>query len=84
MPSPELQDYDFKILSHTNDRLLYRGLFGWPSGSIIRPLRIKHLIDHGYVEFVYDWGKDRPALKITALGRCRYNEYLERDMWRAA
>jgi hypothetical protein len=80
LPALELDQYTLKIMRKANDGLLYRGLFGWPGGSIIRALQIKHLIDYGYLEFIYDWDKDRAALRITALGRSRYDQEICRNL----
>ena len=62
----KLSMYQVKILEKADTKtFLYRGLFGWRVPS----KEIQSLIDHGYLNFVYDWGSDRPAVKITGLGR---------------
>ena len=62
----KLSTYQVKILEKANTKpFLYRGLFGWRIPS----KEVQSLIDHGYLNFVYDWESDRPAVKITGLGR---------------
>ena len=46
-------------------QFLYRGIFGWRVPS----KEIQALVDYGYLNFIYDWGADRPAVKISCLGR---------------
>ncbi len=75
MPQAELSNYDLKILRLANDRkYLRRGFLGWPMGSLTPSIEIQGLVDLGYVKFFYDWGFDRPCLKITGLGRARLVE----------
>lgn len=70
-----LTSYDLKVLRlAAKNKFLKRGLLGWPSGSAHGALEIQGLIDAGYLKFYYDWGYDRPCIKITALGRCRLEE----------
>jgi hypothetical protein len=80
MPSMELDASDIQLLAKAKQGPVYRGLFGWPINSMIGPMRIQHMVDYGYLQFIYDWGKDRPAVRITSLGDCRLREELERDV----
>jgi hypothetical protein len=80
--TPEIDGYDYKILRRAASKPLYRGLFGWPFSfnmlSFGMTIIIRELITYGYVEFFYDWEKDRPALKTTSLGLSRLVEHEER------
>ena len=66
-----LTKYQIKILERADSQeFLYRGLFGWQIPS----KEVQELIDFGYLNFVYDWGSDKPAVKITCLGRSHIHQ----------
>jgi len=66
-----LSAYQIKILEKADTMtFLYRGLFGWRIPS----KEVQSLIDRGYLNFVYDWVSDRPAVKITSLGKSHLYE----------
>lgn len=66
-----LSAYQIKILEKADSTaFLYRGLFGWRIPS----KQVQYLIDRGYLNFVYDWDSDRPAVKITSLGKSHLYE----------
>lgn len=74
MPQIEFQSEHIDLLrraAKSEAGILRRGrLFGWRAN----PWNIKRLVEVGYLELVYDWAVDRPALRLTSLGRSRYEE----------
>lgn len=82
MPTIELNDYQLKIMARASNGLVYRGFFGWPAGSIIAAMLVRSIVDSGYLEFVYDWDRDRPALRLTEFGAARLREEMNGRLMR--
>ena len=79
MPMMELYEDDVTFLETVEQAptgILRRGFFGWKHPS----WRVRPLVDHGYLQLLYDWKADRPALKMTMLGRSRLEEERSRYM----
>jgi hypothetical protein len=84
MPQAPLDDYDLKVLDladRAKRGILYRGRFGWPSGSLIPSYKIRGLVEHGYAQFIYDWDKDKPAIRLTVLGKSKLDEQRTRNYY---
>ena len=78
MPQMEFHAEDInllgRILKRPNGLLRRSRIWGWR----VEPWSIKSLVEAGYLELIYDWSLDRPALRITSLGRARYEEETSR------
>lgn len=74
----ELHPVHIKILKLANFNSIYRGIFGWP--QFIDANDIRRLVDGGYLRLFYDWERDRVLVKITALGRSRWDEIVSANL----
>jgi len=77
----ELHGSDLKLLARASNGPVYRGFFGWPCvDSTIGAMRIQHMVEYGYLEFVYDWERDKPGLRLTTLGASRLQQEINRRL----